>query len=105
MSLPPLLVIYRSYEGPQPAMLQAGVTVRKKQFKRAVDRNRIKRFLREAYRQQNAALKTAVAQGPMSLDVFLLYTGQSLPTYAELFTCMTEALRKLTHSYAAARPA
>ena len=105
MSQPSLLLIYRLYEGPQPAMLQAGVTVRKKQFKRAVDRNRVKRLLREAYRQQNAELKSAVAQGPWSIDVFLLYTGQVMPVYADVYRSMTEALRKLTLAYASSRPA
>lgn len=105
LSQPPLLVIYRVYPGPQPATLQAGVTVRKKQFKRAVDRNRVKRLLREAYRLQNGALKAAVANADMSLDLFVLYTGQAMPSYADLYGCMTEALRKLTTTYAAARPA
>lgn len=48
----PLRMVYLQAEhlGGFPA--QAGVSVPKRNFKRAVDRNRIKRLLREAYRKQ-----------------------------------------------------
>ena len=46
----PLRVIYlkKDHNGNFP--VQTGVSVSKRNFKRAVDRNRIKRLMREAYR-------------------------------------------------------
>src|SRR6478609_2995237 len=41
-------------------ILQFGVAVSKKNFKKAVDRNRIKRLIREAYRLQQVELRAAV---------------------------------------------
>src|SRR6516165_6102438 len=46
---------------PEP-ILQFGVAVSKKNFKKAVDRNRIKRLIREAYRLQKPELLHAVKQ-------------------------------------------
>ncbi len=50
LSAYPLKLIYLQKEHDSPFMIQAGVTVTKRNFKKAVDRNRIKRLMREAYR-------------------------------------------------------
>lgn len=47
----PIKLAYLQYEHSLPYKIQAGVSVPKRNFKRAVDRNRIKRLLREAYRK------------------------------------------------------
>jgi ribonuclease P protein component len=47
----PLKVIYLAYEHESPYKIQAGVSVSKRNFKKAVDRNRIKRLMRESYRK------------------------------------------------------
>lgn len=47
----PIKLIYLETEHESPFKVQAGVTVSKRIFKRAVDRNKIKRLLREVYRK------------------------------------------------------
>ena len=47
----PLKLIYLKMEHDSPYKILAGVSVPKKNFKKAVDRNKIKRLLREVYRQ------------------------------------------------------
>lgn len=47
----PLKLIYARAEHESPYKVQAGVSVSKRNFKRAVQRNRIKRIMREAYRK------------------------------------------------------
>lgn len=64
--------------------LQVGVGASGKHFKKAVDRNRIKRLLREAWRLQKAPLKTALEGKNRKLSVFIIYTGKELPEYAAL---------------------
>ena len=47
----PLKLVFLRLEHDSPALIQAGVSVSKRNFKSAVDRNRIKRLMREAYRK------------------------------------------------------
>ena len=47
----PLKMIYLEFDHCSPFKIQAGVSVSKRNFKNAVDRNRIKRLMREAYRK------------------------------------------------------
>lgn len=51
VSVFPLKMIYLQYDHESPYKIQAGVSVSKRNFKSAVDRNRIKRLMRESYRK------------------------------------------------------
>lgn len=73
--------------------LKAGFSVSKRHFKRAVDRNRIKRLLREAYRLQKACLLEKQRTG--TLQFFLIYTGKEMPTYAQIEGWVLKALQKM----------
>lgn len=53
-------------------------SVSKKKFKRAVDRNRIKRLLREAYRHLRPELYSRLA-GQRPCHLAILFTGPELP--------------------------
>ena len=77
------------------ADVKCGVGLTTKHFKKAVDRNRIKRLLREAYRLQQRPLNNYIAQTETSLSIFLLYTGKDLPEYTLLYENVEVALRKL----------
>jgi ribonuclease P protein component len=64
--------------------LQAGVAVSSRNFKKAVDRNRIKRLLREAYRLQKNELQNLLKGRSLYMSVFFIYTGKILPEMTEI---------------------
>lgn len=61
--------------------LQCGAGAGTRNFKRAVDRNRIKRLTREAWRLQKNVLNEKMEQHSSALCVFFIYTGKELPAF------------------------
>ena len=81
--------------GPLPSSLQMGVSVSSRYFKRSVDRNLLKRRIRESYRKQKADLKTMLEEKELAMDLFLVYIEPHILSYQEIDTAITEALSKL----------
>ena len=77
-------------------ILQMGVSVGKRHFKRAVDRNLLKRRIREAYRKQKHELKETLTASGISMDIFLVYSNARISDYAEIETAMASALSILS---------
>jgi ribonuclease P protein component len=75
--------------------VHAGVGVGSKHFKKAVDRNRIKRLLREAYRLEKQGLHEVVSAQSKTISVFFLYLDKELPDYTLIRAKMKEGLEKL----------
>lgn len=95
----PLLVYYQIREqldnSNERIQLQMGVSVGARYFKKAVDRNLIKRRIREAYRINNTDLKQELMGKAIGLDVFFVYTSNELLPYTQLETTMQKALEIL----------
>ncbi len=51
ISVFPIKLVYLQIDHQSPYKIQAGVSASKRNFKKAVDRNKIKRLLREVYRK------------------------------------------------------
>ena len=75
--------------------LQTGIGVSSKHFKKAVDRNRIKRIMREAYRLQKAKLQIHLQEKGQQLSVFILYVGKEMPEYKIVFEKFGTILSRL----------
>jgi ribonuclease P protein component len=82
-------------EAHQQIAAKAGVTVSSKNFKKAVDRNRIKRVLREVYRLQKNELLDQLLDQQLHVQLFFIYTDKVLPDYATCHAKMKMALQKL----------
>ena len=75
--------------------LQAGFGVSARTFKKAVERNRVKRLTREAYRLQKDNLQQALASRGKNVAAFFLYTGKELPAYELIKDKMKLVLHQL----------
>jgi len=95
-SISPFRVHYLFNELTNP-QIEFGVGVGNKNFKKAVDRNRIKRLVREAYRLQKINLYQKVKEKKGQLNIFIIYTGKVIPEYKEVFVQMNKILEKLGH--------
>jgi ribonuclease P protein component len=80
---------------PSPSPLQAGFGAGSRHFKKAVDRNRIKRLSREAYRLQKQPLMDLLMEKGISMAVFFIYTGKELPDHSTVKAKIGVALQKL----------
>jgi ribonuclease P protein component len=79
----------------QTINIKCGVSVSKRNFKHSVDRNRIKRLLREAYRLHKHTLAEKVAVRQLTLEVFFVFTDRTQPTFDLVEEKMKYCLRRL----------
>ncbi|MCD8305934.1 MAG: ribonuclease P protein component [Prevotella sp.] len=78
------------------------VSVPKRLFKRAVDRNRIKRQLREAYRHKKfSLLQTVENQADRQLLVAFLWIGKDIVSSREVSEKMDKLLWRIAENVAA----
>lgn len=74
----PLRVVYTRSDS-DTLEFKIGVSVSKKKFKKAVDRNLIKRRMREAFRINQSKLNS-----PQKLNLMIIYTSDQILTFEQI---------------------
>jgi ribonuclease P protein component len=85
----PLRMVYLKTEFKETIQFKTGVSVSKRNFKSAVDRNRIKRLLREAYRLNKAVHFNNISG---SYALMILYIGKAGTDFDSIETKMKQLL-------------
>lgn len=75
--------------------LKVGIGTSKRNFKKAVDRNRVKRLLRESYRLHKFPLHNIVQEKNIHLIVFFHYYSRNILSQTELHQKMDMGINKL----------
>jgi len=74
------------------SLLQAGVGAPSRTFRKAVQRNRVKRLLREAYRLEKPNFLSQAALDNKRVNLFFLYTDALVLTQVDIQGKLKEAL-------------
>jgi len=98
INMPPLRVVYRVIpsDGSQPP-LRVLISVPKRHFKKAVDRNLIRRRIREVWRRNKLLLMTVMSESNKRLELALLWNDTVIRSYDTTEKCVIEVIGRLAH--------
>ena len=100
----PLRIVYmqmekqegsQQWDGVQQPPVSILVSVPKKRFRHAVDRNRMKRLVREAYRLNKHILWNALQEKSFRLAIAFVCITDTLPTFRSVNKSMRKALIRI----------
>jgi len=95
---PAIILVYEMVDLPVSYPAQAMFSASKRIFKRAHDRNRVKRLLREAYRKQKHIVYSSLESQQKQAALHFIFTGRQLPNQAYVFGKILELLKRFNET-------
>ncbi len=91
----PLSISYLEVDNSEKVPFQVVISAPKRQFKRAHDRNYVKRLVKEVLRKEKQPLEELLISSGKQLALFIVYTNKEVLTYPELEKCAKKLVGKL----------
>ena len=92
----PFVVTYKRIDRRDSSVL-FGISVSKKNFKKAVERNRVKRLAREAYRTQKELILD-LENKDYTVAAMFIYIGKKMPDFDDVKKGMKKAMYRLNEA-------
>ncbi len=92
--IPSFVLAYKFVELSEDVPAQVLFSASKRNFRRAHDRNRIKRLMREAYRKQKHDAHNSLHTFHKQAALMFIFTGRQIPDYAYVHGRMNELLKR-----------
>lgn len=87
--------IFVAHNQEQPSPCQVVFSAPKKSFKRAVDRNLIKRRMRESYRVNKHFLYEHLMEKQKNLHLLIIYTAKEILTFEAINDALVKGIKTL----------
>ncbi len=94
----PIKLLYHPIKNPEISTCKTGVSVPKRNFKKAVDRNHLKRLMREAFRKNKYLVESNLNR---KYALMFIFTARKKYDVQEISDCIIQLLNKLIEKEAA----
>jgi ribonuclease P protein component len=92
----PLHIKYKETTPVSGSFLRVAFSVPKRLFKKATQRNLLKRRMREAYRKDKDELVQLLQEKRKGLDIFILYSEKEIREFSVIESAMKRCLKKVS---------
>lgn len=93
----PFRIVFYEYKCAQPELVSILISIPKKRLKRATERNRMKRLLREAYRLNKYLLQSALLLEGHRVDIAFVYVKDEPAGYEIVEKSVRKSLREISN--------